>query len=126
MVAPVGDTPDVREVLTVRIMRGEANAYYATCDQHRGLLTCEQTISDALASVAPALRELLAAGPPHPDPKAFDGLALGNPPPDVVPFTREKDELLRDLTNMVINSSHRLDRIALVKRKAAAFPETAP
>ncbi len=68
------------DVLTVHVQRGETGIYFVTCDQHRGLLGAGRTLAGALARVAPSLRDLLDAGPPHPDPHAFDGVDLSDVP----------------------------------------------
>lgn len=65
---------DEPPALTVNVQRSPSGAYFVTCPQHRGLITVEQSLSAALASVVPALQDLLSVGPPHPDPKAFDGI----------------------------------------------------
>lgn len=71
-----GAEAPTRTVLTLRIALGSTQSFYVTCDQHKGLLTCERSLSASLASVVPALQELLAAGPAHPDPHAFDGVEI--------------------------------------------------
>ena len=63
-------------VLNLTIERGAGGWFYVTCEQHRGVLICRPTLSAALASVVPALQDLLAAGPSHPDPHAFDGVTI--------------------------------------------------
>lgn len=68
------------DILSIHIERSEGGMFFVTCDQHRGLLTGEHTLAGALASVIPALRDLLAAGPPHPDPHAFDGIDVNAEP----------------------------------------------
>lgn len=55
-----------------------SGSFFATCDQHKGLLIVESTLTQALAAIMPALRDLLSVGPPHPDPHAFDGIDVSD------------------------------------------------
>lgn len=63
-------------LLTVRVRKGPSGAYFVNCDQHRGLLTVEPSLNEALQSVVPALRDLLSVEPSHPDSRALEGIDL--------------------------------------------------
>ena len=67
-------------ILTFHVERSPTTGYFfATCDQHTGLLVVEKTLAEVLAKVTPALHDLLSVGPAHPDPAAFEGVDLSSP-----------------------------------------------
>jgi hypothetical protein len=86
----------MNEILTIHIERSEGGMFFTTCDQHRGLIIGENTLAGAIASVMPVLRDLLAAGLPHPNPRAFDGIDV-NAEPDP---TRAEPDLMRALAQL--------------------------
>lgn len=101
---PLSPRPNVPEVLTIHVQRG-VHAFYVTCDQHRGLLTGEKSLGEALAAVVPALRDLLSVGPPHPDPHAFDGIDLGAPPSR----DADLDTVLRTLAQAYVGNDYTIE-----------------
>lgn len=52
----------MKEALTFRVDPGQTGLVFVTCDQIRGLLVAERSLSEALAAIEPALNDLASAG----------------------------------------------------------------